>query len=409
MVLADVRRSWTGAIAVLLLVALAVGLGVAVSMQERALRQGSARAADPFDLLIGAPGSEAQLVLTSVYLQPAAPDLIDGRILAELEDDERVGFASPIGFGDNYEGYPIVGVTPAFARHLTGEDGPVFARIDEALIGSQVRLEIGDSFVPVHGRLAEEEGEAHEELPYRVVGRMPRLGNPWDRAIIVPIEAVWFVHAMPFGHAVDEAALFRDGGIEIDFDAIPIGPPWDPEELPGVPSIVVQPASLAGAYQLRQTYRSRDDTMAVFPAEVLIRLYELLGDVRNLVALISVLTQVLVMGAVLLAVLATLAQRRRLIGVLRALGASRSFVFVTVWLNVATLLTLGSALGLAAGWVMAFGVGRIFEAETGIALPVIISLSEINLILIIVAIGIALATIPAALTYRGSVSAALRA
>jgi putative ABC transport system permease protein len=107
--------------------------------------------------------------------------------------------------------------------------------------------------------------------------------------------------------------------------------------------------------------------------------------------------------------LATLVQRRRLIGMLRALGASRSFVFVTVWLNVATLLTLGSALGLAAGWVMAFGVGRIFEAQTGIAPPVVISLSELNLILIIVAIGIALATIPAALTYRGSVSAALRA
>jgi putative ABC transport system permease protein len=101
MVLADVRRSWTGAIAVLLLVALAVGLGVAVSMQERALRQGSARAADPFDLLIGAPGSEAQLVLTSVYLQPAAPDLIDGRILAELEDDERVGLGAGGGLGEN--------------------------------------------------------------------------------------------------------------------------------------------------------------------------------------------------------------------------------------------------------------------------------------------------------------------
>ena len=72
-----------GAAAIVLLVALAVALGVAVSAQERALRQGSARAADAFDLSIGAPGSETQLVLSTVYLQPAAIDLIDGRILAD--------------------------------------------------------------------------------------------------------------------------------------------------------------------------------------------------------------------------------------------------------------------------------------------------------------------------------------
>ena len=48
------------------------------TQRPRALREGSARAADAFDLLIGAPGSETQLVLTSVYLQPASLDLIDG-------------------------------------------------------------------------------------------------------------------------------------------------------------------------------------------------------------------------------------------------------------------------------------------------------------------------------------------
>ena len=72
LVMADFRRNRVGALAVVLLVALAVALGVAVSAQDRALRQGSARAADKFTLIIGAPGGETQLVLSSVYLQPAA-------------------------------------------------------------------------------------------------------------------------------------------------------------------------------------------------------------------------------------------------------------------------------------------------------------------------------------------------
>ena len=40
-----------------LLIAVAVALGVAVSAQEAALRIGSARAADKFDLVVAAPGS----------------------------------------------------------------------------------------------------------------------------------------------------------------------------------------------------------------------------------------------------------------------------------------------------------------------------------------------------------------
>jgi len=55
---ADFRKSLPGILAVIVLIAFAVALGVAVSTQERALRKGSASAADPFDLIVGAPGSQ---------------------------------------------------------------------------------------------------------------------------------------------------------------------------------------------------------------------------------------------------------------------------------------------------------------------------------------------------------------
>ena len=180
------------------------------------------------------------------------------------------------------------------------------------------------------------------------------------------------------------------------------------DELPGVPAIVVKPASFAAAYELRARYRARPDTMAVFPAEVLVQLYSLLGDVRDLLAVISVLTQVLVIGATLLAVLASLSQRRKLIAVLRALGAPRAFVFATVWLGVACMLTAAALLGLGLGYLAALALSKLFAARTSIALPVTLSLNELRLVLAVIAIGLALATIPAALAYRGSVGAALR-
>lgn len=410
LVAADLRRQPAGALALVLLVAVAVALGVAVSAQERALRQGSARAAERFPLIVGAPGSETQLVLSSVFLQIAAIDLLPPGVLAELTAERSARLVSPIGFGDSFDGHPVVGVTPAFATHLargTPAEGRAFARLDEVVVGADVPLRLGTTFTPVHGHAGG--GERHEGFAYRVVGRLPRLGNPWDRAIVAAIESVWWVHALPVGHALDEAKLYpAAGGGEPDFSAVPLGPPWDAAELTGVPAIVVAPANLAAGYQLRQKYRARADTLAVSPAEVLVGLYRLLGDVRDILALTSLLTQVLVIGAVLLAVLASLAGRKHLLAVLRALGASRGFVFATVWLGVAALLAAGALLGLGLGRLAAGVLASVAGARTGIALPVTLGAAELRLVAATVAAALALAGVPAALAYRDPVAPGLR-
>ncbi len=417
---ADFKQSRAGIVAVIALIALAVGLGVGVSAQERAFREGSTRAADAFDLLIGARGSETQLVLSSIYLQPSPLDLVEGAVLQDLIDDRRVQFASPIGFGDSYRGYPIVGVTGAFVEKNTGTvtQGTPFRAINQVVIGADVALQVGETFVPTHGRIAMVEGaDEHAHLAYRVVGRLSRLGNPWDRAILAPIEAVWWVHGLPVGHKgyedlydlgeAHEAGAVRDH-TDAELEALPLGPPFDRALLPGVPAIVVKPVSFAAAYQLRQQYRTDDRTMALFPAEVLLQIYSLVGDVRDLLAVISVITQVLVVGAILLAVLAALALRRKTIAVLRAMGASQGYIFLTVWLNVTLMIAIGAVLGLGVGWGTAKLLSAVFASGTGLVLPVALSFQEYALVGTIIGIGVLLAAIPSLLTYRQSVSAALR-
>lgn len=59
----ELRRSFGGILALALVLALSLSLGVGVSMTERAVRQGTARAGDAFDLLVGAQGSSVQLML----------------------------------------------------------------------------------------------------------------------------------------------------------------------------------------------------------------------------------------------------------------------------------------------------------------------------------------------------------
>lgn len=401
-VVADIRRSRAGFMAVVGLIAVAVALGVAVSAQERALRTGSARAADAFDLLVGAPGSPTQLVLTSVYLQPAALPLVPGSVLKRLQEETGAVYVAPVAFGDRYRDYPVVGSTAAFVTlggTRTPAEGRVFASEHEVVVGSDVRLALGDRFAPSHGVTSsktepEIEGAAHDHhnVEYVVVGRMPRSGTPWDRAIIVPVEAVWEVHGLPTGHKE---------GVER------IGPPWEGPEVAGVPAIVVKPRNVADAYKLRGKYRT-EGTTALFPAEVLLDLYSLLGDARDLLAAISVATQALVIAAVLLAVFASLALRRRQLAILRALGASRRYVFAVVWTHVSLMIALGSALGLGLGWAGAAALSAVFSARTGIALSATLAGQELAMAAAVVVIGMLLAGIPSRSSYRQPVSAGLR-
>ena len=86
-ILADLKRLWAGSIVIVILIMLATALGVAVTLEERALRLGSARASEKFDLVIGAPGSETQLVLSSVFLQAADGGL--DQSLARIGERDR--------------------------------------------------------------------------------------------------------------------------------------------------------------------------------------------------------------------------------------------------------------------------------------------------------------------------------
>ncbi|WP_210483431.1 FtsX-like permease family protein [Microvirga antarctica] len=409
LILADLRRLWLGAAVVLVLVALATALGMAVTLQERALRLGSARAADSFDLIVGAPGSETQLVLSTVFLQPSPLPLMKGDVLARLAADPRVAFAAPVGFGDFFGTYPIVGTSSDLATdagHRPLAEGRLFAQTHEAVAGAGTDLRVGDIIHPMHGR-PDQSGSVHKEAAYRVVGRMAPSNTPWDRAILVPIEGVWAVHGLhagrhqehegeePDSHDGDEPSrqIHQSGGWAAD--------------LPGLPAIVVKPKTIADAYRLRAAYRT-DSALAVFPGEVLTNLYGTLGDARTVLALVVTGAQALVGAAIALIAIGHVSQRRRQIGALRALGAPRIAIFGIVWGEIFALV----AAGITAGLGLAYLAARLISAEiskgNGVTLPVAFEGSDASRVLALVAAAGLLAAIPAALAYRQPATAALR-
>ncbi|MFT3960284.1 FtsX-like permease family protein [Propionivibrio sp.] len=405
---ADLRRNRLLAAATILLVALALATGIAVISQERALRQGSARAADDFDLLIGAPGSPTQLVLSTVFLQPQAIPLVNGDVLARAAASPGIAYAAPIAFGDHWRGHPIVGTTAAFALRggtLKPSEGRMFARRGEAVVGAAVPLAIGAEITPQHGHGEhhdddedhDDDDDAHEAghagIRYAVVGRLPAKHTIWDAAVLVPVEDVWAIHGLADGHGAGDAR---------------IGPPWDAARLPGVPAIVVKPASVAGAYALRGAFRT-PQSIALFPAEVLNELYAALGNVRDLMSLLAVAAQALVVAAVLMALLVGFLARRRQFAVLRAIGAGRAYVFAAIWIEVALLVGVGALLGLLLGYGSAAALSLWLQGKTGFAMQARLGLEEFVLAIGLVLAGALFAVLPAWQVFRRPIVAGLTA
>jgi putative ABC transport system permease protein len=406
-ILADLRRLWAGSIVVVLLVALATSLGVSVILQERALRLGSARAADKFDLVIGAGGSETQLILSSIFLQPSPLPLMSGDILARLSADSRVEWAAPVGFGDSFSGYPIVGTTKVLSETISGglSEGQAFASEGEAVIGSAVDLAIGNEIKPMHGTI-ETGGHTHTELAYHVTGRLKPTGTAWDRAILVPIQAVWHIHGLEAGEEHD-----HDHTAEADHHSEPdahsgLNESWS-AETPGLPAILVKPKTIADAYKLRQDYRN-GTTIAVFPGEVLTNLYATLGDAKQILVAVASGAQVLVAASLILVTVIHIGQRRRQIGALRAFGAPRGAIFGIVWLEFFALVAAGIGLGFALGYGAALVLSGFFSQNSGVILPVGFRGEDATLATILLAFAAILAALPAILAYRQSPAQALQ-
>lgn len=425
-ILADLRRVWPGALAVVLLVALATALGVGVVLQERAMRLGSARAADKFDLVIGAAGSETQLVLSSVFLQPSPLPLMPAETLRKLAADPRVAWVAPIGFGDSYQGKPIVGTTTALVNALSDglAEGRAFAAEGEAVVGAAAGIPLGTRIKPSHG-MAEEGGHAHTELAYTVVGRLKPSHTAWDKAVLVPIQAVWHLHGL--GHAEeaadhdahaehegpkpDGAEHGEAGHEEHEHEgAIDAAAPLDESfanTAAGVPALLVKPRTIADAYKLRQAYRG-EGTLAVFPAEVLTRLYATLGDARTVLVAVAAGAQFLVAAALIFVTVIHVGQRRRQIGALRALGTPRLTVLSIVWSELFVLLALGIGAGFALGYLGALTISGWVTSWSGMVLPVAFTRADLSLAALLAGFAALLGLAPALLAYRQSPAAALR-
>ncbi len=419
----NLRQRWLSTC----LTALSIGLGVAPVTAITALRQQAQanfdNVAASYELVVGAKGSPLQLVLNTVFHLDVPVGNLPYDYYRKLKADDRVAYAVPLALGDNYRGFRLVGTEAEYFNLVRLKDGqPVaiaqgraFAADYEAVIGSVVAQEtglaLGQTFVARHGVEDTAAAEEHEDAPFTVVGIMRETGTPLDRVIFISLGSVDEIHresrdkggknlleqleALP---AEPSGSPPEDGD---DHDhhhhhrkkpaAPPVGdiPGGDKPALPGqtapnqtaanpagmsapdideVTAIIVKLRSPGYLFLMHREINKGKDAQAALPGVEVQKLFAIVGTVDRALLLMSVLVVVVAAVSVLVAIYNSLAERRREVAVLRALGAHRRTVFGWLVWEAAMTAALGGVVGVILGHALLAVAGSSLKFLSGLPL-----------------------------------------
>lgn len=381
-----------------LLVAIAVALLTILLSVSMHVTKRLTQDAEGIDLVVGAKGSPLQLILSSIFHVDRPVGNIPAASIDMLRRDPAVAQVVPLALGDNFRGFRIVGTEEGFLK-LQGaalQQGRLNAAEGEALIGAEVArstgAKLGQRFLGSHG--LGNDGDAHDQHPFTVVGILKPTGRVIDRLIVTSLETVWDVHGI--AHTEDAAKAPAEesgphadehhkhqgdhnhehehkhehkhehahagGTPETDGEANALQRREAPK--PEVTSLLVTYRNAAAAVRLPSAVNRQTQMQAAVPATETARFLSLFGASIAGAEIFGWLMAAVAGLAIFVTLFNAVRAREGDLALLRVMGASPLFVSGAVVVEGLIVAVLGMALGIGGGiallWFAAaqFGVLR---------------------------------------------------
>lgn len=360
------NRKFTTLISVLS-IALCVSLFVGLEKVREGVKAGFTGTLSGTDLVVGAKGGSLQLLLYTVFHMGSPAANIRYSSYQEIKNNSAVKWVIPISLGDNYRGYRVVGTNDSFFRHYrfrgdqrfqfaTGKfSGSLYGVVLGAEVAEKLGHKIGDSLIVTHG-LSEGGTLNHDKTPFVVEGILKKSHTPVDRSVILTLEGVEAMHiGWENGYpSYDDSVVAPKSAKEI--------------EVKQITSMLVGAKNRIFALRLSSQISQfqGEPLMAVMPGIVLAELWQIVGNIEQVLFLMSLCILLIGLLGILISLYSTLGERRREMAILRSLGVS-GFQVAGLLISESFLLvlsgTLIGALGCYAGlWFfqkpleMTFGV-----------------------------------------------------
>ena len=429
------------------LTALSIGLGVMLMVLVLvifgAVDSAFTQRSVGYDLIIGPKGSDLQLVLSAVYRMQPPIENLPYMYLEQIKADRRVISAVPLAFGDvTKEGsFPIIGTTteyfendymPERAFQIRGKRiNGLFDTIIGAEVARQNGWDTGSQFTIVHG--GADSGHVHDEK-FTVVAVLAPTGTANDRTVFLNLDGFYAIagHEKPVEEIEKRLRDFYAGDperlnsalkqLETEKASAAVKSAAGhnhahdhshevPAAMKEVTAILVKtrPETPFDAISLTAELQKGFQAMAVNPIRPIQRLVTgLLGNIQKALVVLTAMI-ILVSGVgIFVSIYNSMADRRREIGIMRALGARRLHVFGIVLSESALLCVGGGLLGWFVGHALAVAAAPWVIRQTGLLInPWAVNPWEAVLFPVLVGLAALVGFLPAMTAYRTNVADAL--
>ncbi len=387
-------------------IAVSVILIIAVQNITEQLNSNILKNASYYDIIVGSAGSETQLILSTLFYYDSPIANIDISYYEDLQKDFRVKSVVPIGMGDNYAGYRIIGTKQNFftdTENYKIKEGNIFSGEREVVLGSTVAkvtgLKLGDTFASVHG-LTETAGESthdHDDFKYTVVGILESTKTPNDTVIFTDIENLWHAHGLHH----DEEDNDEKEVAPVKTHGTASTESYDENSTALITALLVRSKGLNEQFLLTNELGKDSTIQAINPTAVLRKLLNTLdvgGIIVTVVAAIAVVLSIIMLFTTMLS---SSLEKIKDLSILRALGANRKTVFAIILLEALIIAIIGAVIGFVIAHLSIGLLGMYTASNFGLDVSAwYIAKGEIISILLTMLLSLVAGTIPGIMVYK---------
>ena len=348
------------------------------------------------DMVVGAKGSPLQLILSSVYHVDSPTGNISLKEARSIEKNPMVGNSVPLLYGDNYEGFRIVGTNEKFIElyDLSIENGSFWNDELEVVVGKKIatklNLKVGDTFVTSHG--LRQTGEVHTNTPFTVVGITNFSNSVADQLILTSAESVWGVHG---DHTHDDEE--HDLDEEHDHD--------DDKE---ITAMLIKFNSPMNVIQFPRYINENTNLQSAVPSYEISRLFKLFGFGIETINLLAYLIIVVSGISIFITLFNSMKERKYDMALIRTLGGSRLQLSSMLVYEALVLTISGFILGIIMSRLGLIFISSLMESSFNYSLNSYGILNdEFWLLVISIFIGLIACLIPSIQVYKMDISKTL--
>ena len=183
-------------ILIVLSIVISAGIGVLAFNVATQVDEGITSGAQYYSAIVGPAGSNTQLAMNTMYFTDSPVGTIPYSVVSSLQQDQRVDSVIPFAMADNYNGYNVVGTTPAYLKNKSVAKGEMFTATEtmQAVVGSNIAkycdLEVGDLIYTSHSA----SGTDTHTQGITVVGILEESHSSFDNVVFTQIKTLWDMH-----------------------------------------------------------------------------------------------------------------------------------------------------------------------------------------------------------------------